>query len=172
MPIVLLIFFCSYIPIPYRLAQNIDTNAKYKAMFVYNFTKYFEWPQSYKDGNFVIGVLGNSPLLSELNNMASTKKVGNQSFEIKTFPNAGAITNCHMLIVAPDVTTPLAEIIAKIKKNSTLLITEKQGFAKQGAAINFVVQNNKPAFELNKASAEKQDLKVSTNLLSLAIVVE
>lgn len=168
----LLIFFCSYIPIPYRLAQNIDTNAKYKAMFVYNFTKYFEWPQSYKDGNFVIGILGNSPLLSELNNMASTKKVGNQSFEIKTFPNVAAITNCHMLIVAPDVATPLTEIIAKIKKNSTLLITEKQGFAKQGAAINFVVQNNKPAFELNKSNAEKQDLKVSTNLLSLAILVE
>lgn len=104
--------------------------------------------------------------------MASTKKVGNQSFEIKTFANAGAITNCHMLIVAPDVATPLSEILSKIKKNSTLLITEKQGFAKQGAAINFVVQNNKPAFELNKTSAEKQDLKVSTNLLSLAIVVE
>lgn len=141
-------------------------------MFVYNFTKYFEWPQSYKDGNFVIGVLGNSSLLSELNTMASTKKVGNQSFEIKPFANAGEITNCHILIVAPNVTTPLSEILSKIKKNSTLLITEKQGFAKQGAAINFVVQNNKPAFELNKTSAEKQDLKVSTNLLSLAILVE
>lgn len=172
LPIVLLIVFCSYIPVPYRLAQNIDTNAKYKAMFVYNFTKYFEWPQSYKEGNFVIGVLGNSSLLSELNNMATNKKVGNQSFEIKTFANAGAISNCHMLIVAPDVATPLSEIISKIKKNSTLLITEKQGFAKQGAAINFVVQNNKPAFELNKANIEKQELKVSKDLLSLAIVVE
>jgi hypothetical protein len=169
---VLLVFFCSYIPIPYRLAQNIDTNAKYKAMFIYNFTKYFEWPQSYKEGNFVIGVLGNSSLLAELNTMASSKKAGNQSIEIKTFSNVGAITNCHMLIVAPEVTTPLSEIISKIKKNSTLLITEKQGFAKQGAAINFVVQNNKPAFELNKTNAEKQDLKVSTNLLSLAILVE
>lgn len=168
----LLIFFCSYIPIPYRLAQTIDTNAKYKVMFIYNFTKYFEWPQNYKEGNFVIGVLGNSSLLAELNTMASTKKVGNQSFEIKTFTNVGAITNCHMLIVAPEVSTPLSEIIAKIKKNSTLLITEKQGFAKQGAAINFVVQNNKPAFELNKSSVEKHDLKVSKDLLTLAILVE
>lgn len=172
LPFVLLVFFCSYIPIPYRLAQNIDTNAKYKAMFIYNFTKYFEWPQNYKDGNFIIGVLGNTPLLSELNKMASIKKVGNQPFEIKIFESSGAISNCHILIVAPDVTTPLSEIVAKIKKYSTLLITEKQGFAKQGAAINFVVQNNKPAFELNKANAEKQNLKVSANLLSLAILVE
>lgn len=168
----LAIIFCSYIPIPFRLAQTIDTNAKYKVMFIYNFTKYFEWPPNYKDGNFIIGVLGNSSLIQELNNMASTKKVGNQSFEIKTFTNVGTITNCHMLIVAPEVSTPLSEIIAKIKKNSTLLITEKQGFAKQGAAINFVVQNNKPAFELNKTSVEKQDLKVSKDLLSLAILVE
>ncbi|MFN7013030.1 MAG: YfiR family protein, partial [Bacteroidia bacterium] len=104
--------------------------------------------------------------------MASTKKVGNQAFEIRSFANVNAITNCHMLIVAPDVTTPLTEIVSKIKKNSTLLITEKQGFAKQGAAINFVVQNNKPAFELNKTNVEKQDIKVSKDLLSLAILVE
>ncbi len=172
MPFVLLVFFCSYIPIPYRLAQNIDTNAKYKVMFVYNFTKYFEWPQSYKEGNFLIGILGNSPLISELDKMAFSKSAGSQQFEIRKFLSIREVENCHMLIVAPDVATPLSEIISKIKKNSTLLITEKQGFAKQGAAINFVVQNNKPAFELNKSSAEKQDLKVSTNLLSLAIVVE
>lgn len=141
-------------------------------MFIYNFTKYFEWPPSYKEGNFVIGILGNSPLLLELNKMAAVKKAGSQPFEIKTFPNVSSISNCHMLIVAPDVTTPLPEIIAKIKKNSTLLITEKQGFAKQGAAINFVVQNNKPAFELNKANVEKQEIKVSKDLLSLAILVE
>jgi hypothetical protein len=62
--------------------------------------------------------------------------------------------------------------MSKIRGKSTLIITEKPGLARQGAAINFVVQENKTKFELNKGNAEKYDLKVSSNLLSLAIVVD
>lgn len=152
--------------------RTIDTNAKIKAMFIYNFTKYIEWPQNYKQGNFVIGVLGNSSIFIELSNMASAKKAGTQSFEIKNFTSPASVSKCHMLIVASDITTGFSDALSKIKNNSTLIITEKAGLAKQGAAINFVVQNNKQAFELNKANAEKYDLKVSSNLLALAIVVE
>lgn len=152
--------------------QTIDTNAKIKAMFVYNFTKYIEWPQNYKDGNFVIGILGNSSLFSELNSMANSKKAGAQSFEIKNFSSASSVSKCHMLIIASDITSGFSDALSKIKNNSTLIITEKPGLAKQGSAINFVVQNNKQAFELNKANLEKYDLKVSSNLLALAIVVD
>ena len=152
--------------------QTTDTNAKIKAMFVYNFTKYIEWPQNYKDGNFIIGILGNSSLFSELSTMANSKKAGAQSFEIKNFSTTSSVSKCHMLIVSSDITVGFSDILSKVKNNSTLIITEKAGFAKQGAAINFVVQNNKQAFELNKANVEKYDLKVSSNLLALAIVID
>ena len=152
--------------------QEIDTNAKIKAMFVYNFTKYIEWPQSYKQGNFIIGVLGNSPIFAELSNMANAKKAGAQSFEIKNFTSPASISKCHMLIIASDITTGFNDALSKLKDHNTLIITEKAGLTKQGSAINFVVQNNKQAFELNKANAEKYDLKVSSNLMALAIVIE
>ena len=150
-------------------SQKIDTNAKMKAMFIYGFTKNVEWPKSYKEGNFIIGVLGSSHLFPELHKIASNYMAGNQPFEIKSFASASEVGKCHMLIVPPNHLGDLNEIIEKIRNSSTLLVTEKPGLAKQGAAINFVIQNNKQAFELNRKNAEKYNLKVSSSLTTLAV---
>lgn len=150
-----------------------DTNAKIKTVFLYNFTKYIEWPKQYKEGEFVIGVLGsNGSLLKELDKMSYTKKAGNQNFHIKAFSSISDIGKCHILFIPSENGQYLSEVTEKLKGKSTLIVTEKPGLAKQGAAINFVIQNNKQMFELNKANAEKHHLFVSSNLSALAIVVE
>lgn len=162
------IIFPSYYPSD----TNIDTNAKIKAMFVYNFTKYVEWPENYRQGNFIIGIIGKNNISTELFKMAESKKAGSQLFEIKSFASADQIEKCHILLISPEAGANLSEIAIKIKNYSTLLITEKAGLTKQGAAINFVIQNNKQAFELNKTNAEKHHLKVSSSLINLAVMVE
>lgn len=149
-----------------------DTPSKIKATFIYNFTKYIEWPPSYKQGNFIIGIVGNTPLFKDLSIMAATKKAGSQPFEIQSFPNVSAISKCHLLFVASDNAANIKEITNKIKGYSTLIVAEKPGCAKAGAAINFVIQENKQRFELNKANAEKYNLKIGSSLAGLAILVE
>lgn len=150
-----------------------DTNARIKSVFIYNFTRYIEWPAEYKTGNFVINLFGtNSAVLAELNNMAKTKTVGTQKIEIKNTTSLEGIGKCHILYVTPDVATPMKDILAKLKGKSTLIVTEKPGQAKDGSAINFVVVDNRQKFELNQSNAEKYNLKVSSSLVALAIPVE
>ena len=150
-----------------------DTNARIKSVFIYNFTRYIEWPADYKTGNFIINMYGtNAAMLAELNTMAKTKTVGTQKIEIRNTTTLDGIGKCNILYVTPDVTTPIADIIAKINGKSTLLVTEKPGYALKGAAINFIVVENKQKFELNKANAEKYNLKVSAQLITLSIPVE
>ena len=46
---------------------DFDPNAKLKALFIMNFTRYFEWPENKKTGEFVIYLIGqNQNLTSEL----------------------------------------------------------------------------------------------------------
>lgn len=52
------------------------------------------------------------------------------------------------------------------------MITEENGFAKQGAGISFVIVNSRQKFELSKNNIQKREMKVASNLLSLAIVVD
>lgn len=149
-----------------------DAPTKIKATFLYNFTKYIEWPEEYKQGNFVIGVMGNSTLYNDLNTFFSTKTLGTQKYEIKLFTKPSEISRCHMIFIPNDYAGNVNEIISKVKGKSTLIVTDKAGMARQGAAINFISVDNKQKFELNKSNVEKYDLKVSSSLVNLAIVVE
>ena len=117
--------------------QNFDTNAKMKAVFVYNFTRYIDWPEEYKQGNFVIGLLGETPISEELGKVAATKKAVNQTIEVKNFDSIGNISECHILYVSSNNSADLAAALQKTKGRSTLVITEQDGLAAKGAGISF-----------------------------------
>lgn len=150
--------------------QGEEANAKIKAIYIYNFTKYIEWPQDYKQGNFIVGILGNNTLLiNELNKMASTKTVGVQKFEIKSIASASEAMDCHIVYIESDNSNQLPEVLGKVKNKSALIVTDKQGLVSKGAAISFVIVDNKQKIELNKGNIEKYKLKVADQLVSMAV---
>lgn len=167
-----LIVFCFGFADPQ--SSKIDTNSKIKAVFLYNFTKYIEWPSEYKNGNFVVGILGNSTALyKELSLMSKTKKVASQDFEIKVYSSAEEIQDkVHMLYIPDDAANSLNVAVNKLKGKSTLIVTETPGMSGQGSGINFVVVANRQKFELNKSNVEGHNLKVSKSLEDLALVVK
>ncbi|MBY0426761.1 MAG: YfiR family protein [Cytophagales bacterium] len=169
----LTLFFCAilYINSNAQMSQA-DPNAKIKAIFIYNFTKYIEWPSSAKQGDFVIGVFGKTNITAELEKMALLKKAGNQTIVIKQLSSVNEITNCQMLFIAADKSSQIGNVMNKIKNNSILIVSEDPGMAKKGSAINFVPTGNKLTFELNRTAAQKHELNVSSSLNQLAILVD
>lgn len=170
--ITLICISADYVRMPIVQDPN-NSNAKIKATFIYNFTKYIDWPEKYKEGNFVIGVLGTTSFYNDLTALLTKKSVGEQKFEIKSFSSIESVTGvCHILYIPTLNSAMLPDVIKKMKGKSTLIVTEKSGMAKQGSGINFVIENNKQRFELNKTNIEKYKMKVSSTLASLAISVE
>jgi len=161
-----------YVRMPVLQDPN-SSNSKIKATFIYNFTKYIDWPEKYKQGNFVIGVLGTTSFYNDLTTLLSKKSVGEQKFEIKSYTNTQSVSSvCHILFITSENSFMLPEVIKKLKDKSTLIVTEKSGLAKQGSGINFIVENNKQRFELNKSNVEKYNLRISSTLTALAIAIE
>lgn len=152
--------------------QNVDTNAKIKAVFIYNFTKYIEWPSSYQNGDFKIGILGeNQSLYNELDKMAKVKKVANRSLSINSFDNVPTTEVPHILYIPKENTSILNDAVKKLKGKSTLIVTEEPGTAQKGSIINFIVVGSRQKFELNKNNAQQHNLKVASALESLAVLV-
>ncbi len=149
-----------------------DPSARVKAVFIYNFTKYVEWKEANRSGSFSIGVLGASSVINELTTITTGKLVGTQKIEIKAFATLADVKKCHILFIPAENSTPIPSILNKIKGHNTLLVTEKDGYVKQGAIINFVIQSNKQKFELSKNNAQKSDLKISQSLVTLGISVD
>ncbi len=164
--IILVVLFFSLSTI--SKAQDVH---KFQSIFIYNFSKFIQWPAEYENGEFVIGVLGDSPITKHLESMASVKKVRGQKFVIKKFSSVDKITKCHMLYIPSNKSASLQKCLAGVGNNATLIITDKPGLAENGSGINFLIVDGKPKFELNKTSTTKHKLKVSTQLSKLAILI-
>ncbi len=153
--------------VEYTYMQKIDTQAKDRAIYLYNFAKMCEWPSN--DGNFIITVIGeNHGLVTELTNLAKTKMVGSQKIEVQNHQALKEAEKANIIFITPDKSGLLIDAISKYKGKGTLIVTEKAGSAKGGATINFIIEENKPKFELNKAAAAKAGLNVSSSLEKLA----
>ncbi len=141
-----------------------------QAMFIYNFSRLVEWPSSAKSGEFTIGVLGNSQLTTSLTGFVAGKKVGGQSINIKQFGSVDEISDCHILFVSFGKSSKMSEIQGKLNGTNSLIIGEKKDLVASGAAISFVIDENKLRFQLNKANAERYQLKVSKSLEEMAML--
>jgi len=142
---------------------------KLKAIFVYNFTKYVNWPG--KSGIFVITVLGKSAISAEIMSIASKKMVGNSPIEVKVVNTPEEITESHIVYIPTSKTIALAAIKQKSADYHYLVITEKPDACKSGSCINFTSKDGKLGFEISKVNMESYGLEVSSDLVKLGTVV-
>jgi hypothetical protein len=143
---------------------------RFKAIFIYNFTKYINWPVS--QGNFIINVLGNDGITSEIGEIATKKTVGNSKIDIIKVLSVSEIKDCKILFVPSSKMDLLSEVIQLAKKNNILVITEKANACKGGSCINFLNKDGKLTFEISKSNIETCGLQVSIELLKLGISVD
>lgn len=164
--IILFLIFSGFTPIQ----TNDNTNAKIKATFIYNFTRYIEWPANAKAGDFEIAVVGKTPLYDELLKMKARTTRGSQEFSIKQYSTASSIGACHMIFIAKTASTQIDAIVKKFKGKSTLIISEKNGLIEKGD-INFVIANSKQSFEINKGNIAGHSLSMASRLQAFATKV-
>ena len=138
-----------------------------KAKFIYNFTKFFEWPMEERTGDFIIGVLGSSNMYNELNKFATGKKVTYQNIVVKKFKNADEVTNCHILFVSSYKSKDISGIESKTGQY-TLIISDFKGAINKGSAINFVLVGNKLKYDFSSANTLKYGLKFSSKIQEMA----
>jgi hypothetical protein len=140
-----------------------------QASFIYNFTRYIEWPAANKSGDFVIGVFASSPMYNELQSFTTNKKVGSQNIVVKKIKSVDEVNGVHILFVPFEKTKELSSIEGKIGESKTIIITEKTGAIEQGATINFILsEDNKLKYETKTSNATKIGLKCNSVLETMA----
>jgi hypothetical protein len=141
------------------------------SMMVFNFTKYVQWPDHATNGEFVIGVVGNSDIYNTLNGWYGGKPRGSKTYIVKRFNSAAEVTDCHVIYIDKSKSSEFDNVNMKLKGKGTLVITDKTGLGEKGSGINFKTVDNKLKFELNQKAIEASNLKVSGALSSMAILI-
>jgi hypothetical protein len=146
-------------------------NYKLHTVFIYSFTRYVIWPEAYNQGEFEILVMGDSPIVDALQEMATAKKVGDRVIKVTRINSPSEIRKCNILFVPASKSSQLNDVVTKVSNQSILIITEEPGLGAKGSNINFIMKEGKLAFELNQSAVGRQNLKIANELSRLAILI-
>lgn len=158
-----------------------------KAVFLYNFVLFTEWPEDKisEPNTITIGLLGEYPFGNAFDPVKD-KTVKNQRLIIKnlgkfrqSFPedNAGKLEfanyieqlrKCHVLFICGSERANYKAIIDAVKGYGVLTVGETADFLDVNGIVTFVPGTEKLAFEVNQKACEQEKIKISSKVLRLA----
>ena len=141
---------------------------KVKAAFLYNFTRFIDWPQvSRSSSDFSICILGLNPFGEELD-VINGKPVKDRKVVTRLIKDVRDIEGCDCLFVSDSEKQNLDDIFRAVGERNVLTVGDMKGFAGAGGVIQFVTQESKIRFFINLTGARRAGLKISSKLLELA----
>lgn len=147
------------------------SEAAVKAAFVYNFSKFAEWPpEAFQGPNDPLRVClygGGDPFLAALAEIDG-KITRNRPIAIQPVARPAEFRGCHVLVIGESEVRQLPEALRSAEAGNMLSIAEIGGFAEAGGMIGLVIEEEKVRFEINLDSALRARLKLSSQLLKLA----
>lgn len=151
-------------------AQTPSTANQLKAVFIYNFTQFVDWPSSVFSSNsspFVIGVLGHDPFGSYLESVVEGEKYGSHPIVVQRYKSLKEINTCHILYVNEDASSAIKDL----KNRSILTVGDQDDFATSGGMIRFFLEKSKIKLQINLGAAKAANLTISSKLLRVSDVV-
>ncbi|HEU5080808.1 MAG TPA: YfiR family protein [Opitutaceae bacterium] len=164
---------------PAARAEGVDRAVEYriKAAYLFNFTKFIDWPPAAyagPDTKFVIGVIDPAGSAADVVQETLRNKVtpSGRPIEVRRFTAlTPEVADCHQLFVTrASGITPTA-VRSVVGDAPVLVIGETDGFAEQGGVIGFVVSGDGVHCDVNLAGAQRAGVKLSGRFASVARLV-
>jgi hypothetical protein len=144
-----------------------------KAIFLYNFAQFVEWPPAAFSNNeapLVIGVIGKNPFGDRLKDIVSGEKVNGHEVNVQYYDNAQDIGACHILFINLSEANKREQLLGLLKGRNILTVSDVPEFPAEGGMIRLFTRNNKIRFEVNLDASRSAGLVISSKLLRLAEV--
>lgn len=145
-----------------------------KAVFLYNFTRFVQWPETAfgrSDAPFVIGILGDNPFGSYLDQTVTGESAGDHGLVIERYSSPDEIRECHILFVDVDSKQEVTRALEQVKGKPVLTVSDGEGFARLGGMIHFYNEDARIRLRINANSVDESGLKVSSKLMRLAEII-
>jgi hypothetical protein len=145
-----------------------------KAVFLFNFAQFVDWPSAaFPEARtpLVIGVLGEDPFKSYLDETVRGETVNNRPIIVQRYRRVEEIGICHVLFISRSENDRLEQILAGLKGRNILTVGDGEDFARDGGMIRFITDNNKVRLRINVEAAKAASLTISSKLLRPAEIV-
>jgi len=143
-----------------------------KAVFLFNFTRYLDWPEDNGLAYCPIAVLGDSGIFAPLQEIAEKKTVSSTPIQVRRYKEIKDVGLPRILYISDSAASRLPAVLEKFRGTDTLIVGETEGLAARGAAINFVLRDEAVKFEINVKALKDAGIEISSQLLKLAILID
>ena len=157
-------------PGPAIAQDSLETEIK--AVFLYNFAKYVDWPSAPPGSSESIRICApNHPsLLTLVRAAVQGETINGRPLSAVELDGLDGARDCHIIFVGDAGTPDASAWISAVRGRPTLTVAD--GRLVDGVVIAFVRDHNRVRFDINRAAARKQSLNVSSKLLRLARRIE
>jgi hypothetical protein len=155
-------------------AQAPTREYQVKAVFLFNFAQFVEWPpRAFADSDtpLVIGILGEDPFGSYLDETIKGERVNNRPLEVQRYRRVEDITTCHILFVSRSESGRLDQTLANLKDRNILTVGDTDDFVRRGGTIQLANAQNRVRLLINPNAAKAASLTISSKLLRAAELV-
>jgi hypothetical protein len=144
-----------------------------KAVFIWKFANLVEFPEhanvSDKNKAFVIGIMGETPVESSLNEMARSKKIVGKRIRVIRIVEYPQIESCNILFISEFSRKKLKDIMEVVDKLPILTIGDTEDYEKRGVMINlFLTPQNKLRFNVNRRAAKRSGISLTSKIVGMA----
>ena len=157
------------VPVRGDEADQAPRQEEVKAAYLFKFFSFVEWPDEATNGDYRLGVLGDSPILPVLEKLAG-REVRGRRLVVHHFRRLDELEYCHILFVAPSAPGGLDRLLDRLAGVPTLTVGEQASFAEQGGMVGFFLEEKRVRFAINLDVSRDAGLSISSNLLRLAKV--
>lgn len=147
------------------------SEASVKAVFLFKFPGYIEWPATAftsATAPFTFGVMGQEDVAAELERLVAGKQWSGHPMAVKRVNGDNNIAGLHVLFVGRGAAERTGAVVRAAQLPGLLLVTENEKGLAYGAAINFVLHEDRVGFEVAPEAAEKNGLRISSRMLAVA----
>jgi hypothetical protein len=151
-------------------AQAPMGESQVKAMFVYNFLKFVEWPADASVGAkdpFVVLIIGEGATADAAEQFLESKTIADRPLVVRRSRWDQSLAGVRAAFVVERDTRKLRRVLDAAAAAGVLTIGEGDDFTSSGGVIGLLVEDRKVRFDVDTSAAQNAGLRISSKLLAL-----
>jgi hypothetical protein len=157
------------VPVHAAKTESDVTESAVKAAFIYNFTKFVEWPSAALAVNdpLQLCILGQDDTSNRLRQLHGREAQGH-TLQVRQLTTPEESSGCHLLFVTRNHPRPLPGDQKLPLGNGQLTVSDAPGFIRRGGMIELFVEASRVQFMISVENAQSASLKISARMLQLS----
>src|SRR5579863_2996098 len=131
-----------------------------KAAYVYNLTKYVQWPQP--GSELVIAFVGDGPMGNVLKKGLDGKTTTSGPIRVLVSPSDEQLIRCQLLYVDYSSSKQVHAVLQKVSNKEILTVGDWDSFTKEGGMVGLVRSGAQIQIQINEVTAGEAHLTISS----------